>query len=90
MLEGDELGNQMDGAYVKMERTSALKVTIIVSLCWPQVVPASAFKMLRRGEARVISDLMWGAKVKWGSRVTPSIRGFLSKGSCEPLRVTEG
>ena len=69
---------------------SALKVIMRVSFCWPQLVPASALRILRRGVARETRVAIWGEKVKWGSRVTPSTRGFLSKGSWELLRVTDG
>ena len=41
-----------------------LKVTSKVSLLAPQVVPASARRMLRRGEAREMIDEMCGLKVK--------------------------
>ena len=63
-------------------------VVIRVSFCWPQVVPARAFRMLRRGDARETIEAMWGEKVKWGSKVTPSIRGFLLRGRGEFSRET--
>ena len=52
IFEGDVLGNQMGAAYKKSDRTIDLYVMAIVSHCWPQLVPASAFRMFRRGVAR--------------------------------------
>ena len=63
---------------------------IIVSFCWPQVVPASARRMLIRGVAREMMELMWGVNVKWGSSVTPSMRGCLARGRGVLFRVTWG
>ena len=37
-----------------------------------------------------MSEVMCGVKVKCGSKVTPSMRGFLSSGRGELLRVTCG
>ena len=51
-----------------------------VSFCWPQVEPASARRMLRRGVARDMIDEMCDEKVRWGSNVTPKMRGFLASG----------
>ena len=57
-----------------------LKVMISVSLLAPQLVPARARRMLRRGAAREMMDEMCGEKVKWGSQVTPRMRGLRSSG----------
>ena len=67
-----------------------LKVMSRVSFCWPQKVPARARRMLRREEARDIMESMWGEKVKWGSKVTPRMRGFSDSGRGVELRVTWG
>ena len=61
-----------------------------VSLCWPQEVPARARSILRREEARETTASMCGEKVKWGSKVTPRIRGFSDSGRGEESRVTWG
>ena len=58
MDEAEEFGNQMGEAYVKMERIRDLNVMIMVSFCWPQVVPASALRMLMRGEALFMMEVM--------------------------------
>ena len=47
----------MGAAYVNNERISDLKVIMRVSFCWPQVVPASALRMLMRGEALLMIDV---------------------------------
>ena len=67
-----------------------LYVMTMVSFCWPQLVPARALRMLRRGVMRVMRLLMCGPKVKWGSRVTPRMRGCLSSGRVLLLRVICG
>ena len=57
--EVDEiLGNQIGAASVMMERMRDLNVMRRVSFCWPQVVPARARRMLRRGVAREMMDEM--------------------------------
>ena len=80
MEEGEALGNQIGAAYVKRERMRDLKVISRVSFCWPQKVPARARRMLRREEARETMESIWGEKVKWGSKVTPRMRGFSDSG----------
>ena len=59
----------------------------MVSFCWPQLVLARAFKMLRRGVMRETRLFMCGPKVKRGSRVTPRIQGCHSSGRVELLRM---
>ena len=57
--EVDEiLGNQMGVAYVIRERMRDLYVMRRVSFCWPQVEPARARRMLRRGVAWDTMDVM--------------------------------
>ena len=56
MEEGLELGNQIGEAYVKRDLINDLNVMSMVSFCWPQLVPAKAFRRFRRGEARVIME----------------------------------
>ena len=63
---------------------SDLKVSISVSFCCPQLVPARARMMLRRGEARWMIDAMWEVKV------TPRMRGLRSRGRGELLRAMAG
>ena len=58
MLEGEVLGNQMGEAYVINDQMSDLYVMRMVSFCWPQVVPARAIMMLRRGVMREMRDDM--------------------------------
>ena len=45
---------------------SDLKVMRRVSLLAPQVVPARALRMFKRGVARVMMDEICGEKVMWG------------------------
>ena len=58
MEDGEELGNQIGDAYVNRDLINDLKVMIRVSFCWPQLVPARAFRRFRRGEAREMMDEM--------------------------------
>ena len=44
-------------------------------------MPARALRMLIWDEARVMIESMGGEKMKWVSKVTPSMRGPLSRGS---------
>ena len=67
-----------------------LKVIMMVSLCCPQVVPAKARRRFSRGTARETMNDMWGVKVKWGSNVTPKMRGLRSRGRGESSRDTSG
>ena len=46
MEEAEELGNQIGEAYVKRDLMRDLKVITRVSFCWPQPVPARAFRRL--------------------------------------------
>jgi len=46
------LGNHIGDAYVMRDLMSDLNVMISVSFCWPQLVPARARMMLRRGAMR--------------------------------------
>ena len=55
-----------------------------------QVVPARALMMLRRLDVLVVMFLIWGPKVKKGSKVTPRILGFLSSGMMLLLMDTWG
>ena len=71
-------------------RIRDLYVVIRVSFCWPQLVPARAFMMFSRGDAREIIDETWEEKVKWGSKITPRMRGFLLRGRKELRRDTCG
>ena len=58
-MDVDEVfGNQMGAAYVIMDRMRDLYVMRRVSFCWPQVVPARARRILRRGAARETMDEM--------------------------------
>ena len=84
------LGYQMGAAYVNNDLMSDLYVMRMVSFCWPQVVPARALMMLRRGVMRDMRDEMCWLKVRCGSKVTPKIRGFLSRGKRESQRGTWG
>ena len=52
------------------------------------MVPASARRMLMREVAWEMIELMWGVNVKWGSSVTPSMRGCLARGRRVLFRVT--
>ena len=87
IFEGEVLGYQIGAAWRKMDRTMDLYVMAIVSDCWPHVVPARAFRMFKRGVARVTILEIWWPKVKWGSRVTPSRRGCLSRSIRKEARV---
>ena len=65
-MDVDEVfGNQMGAAYVMRERMRDLYVIRRVSFCWPQVVPARARRILRRGVARDMMDEMWDEKLRW-------------------------
>ena len=75
---------------MKRDLMRDLKVIMRVSFCWPQPVPARAFRRLIRGEAREMIDEMWGENVKWVSNTTPKIRGRRSRGSGVFLRVMCG
>ena len=88
MCEGEVLGNQVGAAYVKREWMRDLYVMMRVSLDWPQEVPARALRMFSRGVAREMREAMWRKKVRWGSNVTPRIRGCSARGRGEELRVT--
>ena len=55
-------------------------MAIIVSFCFPQFVPVSAFSMLMVFFALSRDLLMCSPKVSLGSKVTPSIFGFLIVG----------
>ena len=81
--EGEALGNQMGQAYVRRGRIRDLYVVMRVYFCWPQLVPARTLRILRRGEARDTIEETWAEKVKWGSKVTPRMRGFLARGRGE-------
>ena len=61
-----------------------------VSFWWPQVVPARAFMKLRRLDVLVVIFLIWGLKLKRGSKVIPKIMGFLSSGMTSLLMDTWG
>ena len=64
-MDVDEVfGNQMGAAYVMRERMRDLYVIRRVSFCWPQVVPARARRILRRGVARDMMDEMCDEKVR--------------------------
>ena len=54
----------MGAAYVNNDLMSDLNVMRMVSLCWPQVVPARALMMLRRGVIRDMRDDICWLKVK--------------------------
>ncbi len=58
-----------------------LYVMMMVSLCCPHVLPASAFSMLRRDFVLFMIDLACWPNVKWVSRVTPRTLGALFRGS---------
>ena len=83
-------GNQIGAAYVNKEPTRDLKVAKTVSFCCPQSVPVSSFSILMRGLAflTISSACLW--KKKWGSKVTPRILGFFSRGRGMPLSGTVG
>ena len=90
MAVGFVLGNQMGQAYVMSDLMSDLKVSVRVSFCWPQLVPARARMMLSRGVARLMMEVICGVNVKWGSNITPRMRGFCSRGKGELRRETGG
>jgi len=58
MEEGEALGNQIGDAYVNRDLMRDLYVIRRVSFCWPQLVPARAFRRLIRGAARDMIDEM--------------------------------
>ena len=74
------MGNQVGAAKVKREWIRDLQVMMRVSLDWPQEVPARALRMFSRGVAREMREAMWRKKVRWGSNVTPRIRGCSARG----------
>ena len=80
----------MGAAYVNRDWMSDLKVMRRVSLLAPQVVPARARRILRRGVARVMIEEMCGEKVKWGSKVTPRMQGLRFRGRVSLSRETAG
>ena len=69
---------------------SDFKIVSNVSFSWSQLVPARAFRRLRRGEAREMIDEIWGEKVKCVSNTTPKIRGRRSRGSEMLFSVIRG
>jgi len=90
MLEAEVCGNQMGQAYVKMGFIIALYVRRRVSFCWPQEVPASAFRILRRLVDRSTMLLMCGLNLNMASKVTPRIFGCCSEGIGVSWMVTWG
>ena len=58
----------------------ALYVEMMFSLVKPQVVLVSDLRMLMVLKALVWMALMCGVKVRWVSKVTPSIFGVLLRG----------
>ena len=74
-------GNQTGAAYERIGLIRAWKVRRMVSLSWPQDVPARAFRTWRRLDALAAMSETWGVKVNKGSKVTPKIFGFLSVGT---------
>jgi hypothetical protein len=51
-----------------------------VSFWWPQLVPAQAFMMRRRDEARSAMDVTCGVNVRCVSRMTPRMRARRLRG----------
>ena len=90
MADSEALGNQIGAAYEKRGLMSARKVVRSVSLECPQLVPARAFMTFRRPLAASVISLMWRAKVKCVSNVTPRMRGWRHRGSFSPPRLTMG
>src|SRR5664279_4085530 len=80
MFVWDAIGDQMVLAYSRIGRVIVLYVVIRVSFCFPQVVDVSAFRILIDLSAFsfVASMCLW--KVSFGSKVSPSILGFLTVG----------
>ena len=68
----------------------ALNVNRIVSLSWPQEVPARALRTWSRLEALAVMSARWGVKVNSGSKVTPRILGFLLVGTGTLSMVIRG
>ena len=58
MEVAEELGNQIGEAYVKRDLMRELKVITRVFFCWPQPVPARAFRRLIQEEALAMIDEM--------------------------------
>ena len=58
IYEVEALGYHIGEAYVKRDPMRDLKVMMRVSFCWPQQVPARAFRRLMRGAAREMMDEM--------------------------------
>ena len=67
-----------------------LKVMMRVSLYCLQVLPDRALRMLSLLLERVISDWICGVKVRWVSKVTPSMRGERLRGRMLFWRVMLG
>jgi hypothetical protein len=63
----ETFGNQTGAAWETRGRTRDLYVIRRVSFCCPQLVPASAFMMCSREEARAATSAAYGVKVKWVS-----------------------
>ena len=60
------------------------------SFCCPKEVPVSALRALSLLCVDEDKLRMCGVKVMWGSRVIPSILGFLFRGIRSPNKVTCG
>ena len=60
------------------------------SFCWPNVVPVTAFSAFSFLLALLIVAVTCGVNVRCGSKVTPRIFGFLSRGSTSLNSVTVG
>ena len=67
-----------------------LYVEMIVSLDWPQEVPASDLRILLRWFILVAMLPAWALKVSFGSKVTPRILGVLTRGSGFPFILISG
>ena len=82
MFVSDVMGDHIVLAYSRMGLVIALYVVVSVSLDFPQCVDVSALSTLMVCFARFAVLFMWLVYVSLGSKVSPSIFGFLCVGSC--------
>ena len=87
MADSEAFGNQIGAAYVNSDLMRDLWVKMIVSLCWPQLEPASDLRIRRRTADLSAMEVMCGVKVRCVSKVTPNIFGRLSSGRGSELFV---
>ena len=75
------MGPHIVHAYSITGLTMVLYVIVSVSFCFPQCVPVSVFMALMREDAFCLVVWMCELYVSFGSKVNPSILGFLVVGS---------